>query len=85
MLLTEIISTVPRLASTSLHVTEFTLGSDQAQDKAPPGLQREVGGTWGWEGTTTRWSSERGERPLIKGNIREPEGSYVNGSVIKAL
>lgn len=25
----------------SLHVTEFTLGSDQAPDEAPPGSQRE--------------------------------------------
>lgn len=32
-----------------------------------------------------RWSCERGERPLINGNIRKPEESYVNGSVIKAL
>lgn len=31
-----------------------------------------------------RMSSETGEG-LIKGNVCKPEGSYVNGSVIKAL
>lgn len=68
------------------HVSEFTLGSD----KAPAGLHlvrsRELmeRATGEQKKTKKRMSSDS-EEGLIKGNICKPEGSYVNGSVIKAL
>lgn len=67
------------------HVREFSLGSD----KVPAGLhlvrsrglfERAAG-----EQKTTKKTSSDTEEGLIKGNVCKPEGSYVNGSVIKAV
>lgn len=89
ILLTEIVSAVLWLPF-SLRMWQFTLSrGDSYPERRPPGQNRGeksriYGGTERERKRTRRMSSEGGEG-LIKGNICKPEGSYVNGLVIKAF